>query len=213
MVESKRAGLQRNNQKLSSKFFSQTPPQSKLTIMPGLVLFVLLMCTVISPVFPVQAPCQDFQAILGVDLDDVDVAVKLSSTGYWNTSVCPQVHPMSVMIIPYTVAIGHAMCDMFDNSFPWAGISYENSTWVWVDNVDRPVTWTAGKADIPHNVSNGYVWGMSKCGEIHCSDGYKGTLYNDLCIKFQDIICQVNCKETVLEDGIFSNVVLNSLRL
>jgi hypothetical protein len=103
------------------------------------------------------------------------------------------------MIIPYTVAIGAAMCDMFGGTFPWAGISYENSWWVWVDRIDRPAIWISGKADIPQNVSNGYIWGMTKCGEISCLDSTKGLLYNDLCMKLQDVICQVNCKTMFLD--------------
>jgi hypothetical protein len=163
-------------------------------IQKGAMLCVLLLVPLLQLSAATLESCSQFQAVQGVE---VNLGVKKLAYAQWNSAICTTLHSKSVMVAPKTQALAIAMCDMFGNSWPWAGLYFDNATaakWIWTDGTDistTPVSWTFNSAT-PHPVD-----GVKNCGEIWCSFNpptNRGKLYNDNCTKTQDIICQVDCE-------------------
>jgi hypothetical protein len=187
------------------RFLANGPsPRTQIVFEHQMKLLVCVMLACLSLASSLQLDsCSGFQAVQGVD--DAEIAVVTYSVGIWDSSRCSNLHSKSVLVMPYSVSIGTAICSMFSNDYPWAGIYYNyslaNGTWIWADGKDissRPAywaSWSGGLAPIPHNVTSP-IAGMTTCGQISCGydDGNLGKLYDGVCSKQQRVICQVNRK-------------------
>jgi hypothetical protein len=167
--------------------------------------FVFLCSLVINIDGQPPTSCSDFQILEGVD---VDISVKWAASGPWNNSTCSAASSKSIMIMPTTVEFGAALCNMYPNSYPWAGISYKNTTpsngnWSWVDGTNTSARRPFWDKDIEPSYfqdCDGGECGPAVCGEVSCNAHNYGRLYSARCNKPQGVICQLKCKHYIHSD-------------
>jgi hypothetical protein len=171
-------------------------------ILSSFLCFVLFQNFLVTSI--ASSDCTLFNVIPGLDVEPQFAVYVTPSQNQWNVSMCPTVHPNSVMIMPTTVAVGSAMCDLTSNSYPWAGIAWNDSKgiWVWNDGTNvsaKSPVWTYSEGSNPAPRTDCYqsVCQNGTCGQISCADSDKGHLFMGRCNKNQQIVCQVKRKFTL----------------